>query len=94
MEATMSKPTELEQCSKCNELTEKAGIGEDSLTIDGVNPLCEKCFDLGEKGVLLFYLNKRFVLYPNDPEGKKAYTQIKEMIEGLKQSPPDAEVED
>ena len=35
----------IERCSKCDEPTGKAGIGEDSFTIDGISPLCEECFD-------------------------------------------------
>ena len=34
-----------ERCSKCDALTGHAGIGDDSLTINGINPLCEECFD-------------------------------------------------
>ena len=42
----------LEYCALCNAETDKAGIGDDSLTHDGVNALCEECFDweaLGEQ---------------------------------------------
>ena len=46
----MTKDKPIERCSECDEPTGKAGIGEDSLTVDGVNPLCEKCFDASMTG--------------------------------------------
>lgn len=85
---TMTKEaTELERCSICDEPTGRAGIGEDSLTVDGVNPLCEEHYDEATRADLSKdALKERFKVGFYDKD-EQAYHAILALIDAQGEQP-------